>query len=122
MSIDLSSWLNSVTNLPEVWEQIIDEALTNRHGEFTYHYEDTIIRKKEDTGLISYTKPYTIDMTINIDTKYDDMPKDILEKHFEKKSVINTLHEIVPMVCDYIMFGEGSVDEISKQLKELKKT
>ena len=67
--IDLTSWLNNVTNLPFVWENIIEECLTNRYGVFKYNYDGARTKKNED-GEIVYSKPYNIDLTITMDEIY----------------------------------------------------
>ena len=67
--IDLTSWLNNVTNLPFVWESIIEECLTNRYGVFKYNYDGARTKKNED-GEIVYSKPYNIDLTITMDEVY----------------------------------------------------
>ena len=119
MTIDLTEWLNAATNMPDVWRQLIDEALTNRHGDFTYNYHDTITRKKDGEPI--YVKDYTIDLKINIDTKYstDENLDEYEELSQQQKERINKLTQLFQLCQDYFSTGNMDKKAVQKVLNEI---
>lgn len=111
--IDISSWLNSVTNMPEVWQTIISEALTNRHGTFTYHYENTRTKKDNEDKVI-YTKPYTIDLKITIDTLgygKEAEAEELIEKYNHETKQLKTIQAVVKEVSELLQNNDITVME-----------
>lgn len=119
--IDLTNWLNSVTNFPEMWNQLIDEALTNRYGIFTYHYEDS--RNFERDGELIYSKPFQIDLTITIDkTVQDEEAEKAYKISEEKQAKFNKLHEVMTLFNDSVCSDEElNIDELINNLEKIKK-
>lgn len=122
MVIDLSNWLNAATNLPEVWYQIIEEAMTNRNGEFSYQYSDNITREKD--GELLYTKKYDIDLKITIDTQYEidgeDLAKNLAvsEEQYHK---LEKTQEAIELLTDFFMNNDVEMDAIVEKLKVMKR-
>lgn len=120
MAIDLTNWLNTATNLPQVWEQIIKEVLTNRTGEFTYTYNDSITcKKEEDDDEPIYTKDYSIDLKINIDTKYgteEDLNEYLGLSEEQRKKLENT-QEALELLADFFMDNDLDMEAIVGKLK-----
>jgi len=122
MVIDLSNWLNAATNLPEVWYQIIEEAMTNRNGEFAYKYSDNITREKD--GELLYTKKYDIDLKITIDTQYEidgeDLAKNLAlsEEQYHK---LEKTQEAIELLTDFFMNNDVEMDAIVEKLKVMKR-
>ena len=124
MAIDLSTWLNQTTNLPDVWDTIMSEVLTDRYGEFAYHYESSRTKKNDD-GEIIYSKPYTIDLTINIDTVYDDEAEKVYEvsqKQKERFTYLYQICEIINKSYDNDKAIEHNLEELILNLKEYQNT
>ena len=119
--IDLSNWLNAVTNMVEVWQKIISEALTNRYGVFTYKYEDTISKEKD--GELLYVKPYSIDLKISIGKTLCDLDgEEYLELNQlskEQKERMIKLGRLVQAFDEYLFSGHLDIDKIKKELEEL---
>ena len=120
MAIDVTNWLNTATNLPQVWEQLIKEVLTNRTGEFTYTYNDSITCKKEDDDDEPiYTKDYSIDLKINIDTKYgteEDLNEYLGLSEEQRKKLENT-QEALELLADFFMDNDLDMEAIVGKLK-----
>ena len=121
MAIELTNWLNTATNLPQVWEQIIKEVLTNRTGEFTYTYKDSITCKKEedDDDEPIYTKDYSIDLKINIDTKYgtEEDLNEYLGLSEEQRNKLENTQEALELLADFFMDNDLDMEAIVGKLK-----
>lgn len=118
MDVDISNWLNTTTNLPSVWNQIIEESLTNRDGGFTYNYEDIIKREKD--GELVYTKKYNIDLKINIQTDYNT-DEETLNKALmvsqEQLDKMKKTQEALELLADLFMNTPVDIDELIESLK-----
>ncbi|MBQ6220124.1 MAG: hypothetical protein IJH63_10305 [Methanobrevibacter sp.] len=119
--IDLSNWLNAVTNLPSVWQQILSEVLTDRYGVFTYNYTDTLNHTRD--GEIIYSKPYSIDLKISIGRTINDIDgevfTEILELSENQKERMTKIQNLVELFGEYINTGSIDLDKIKKGLDEL---
>ena len=124
--IDLTNWLNSVSNLPEVWEKILNELLDNRYGVFTYNYEDAMVRETSDNSILA--KPYSVKMRISICSACpDDMTPDEYDKYYrtlkelsdEQKNRWNKLTTIFKLFDEYLFNGKIDIEKVKKCLDKL---
>ena len=120
-TIELTSWLNSVTNLPLLWQSIIEEVLTNRYGVFKYNY-DGAKTKKNNEGEIIYSKPYNIDLTIIIDKTYtDDEAIQINERAINQIHKCMLIHAILKVFDKNYMDNSLSLHIAIKEIMNLLK-
>jgi len=119
--IDLTSWLNMASNLPEVWQQIMTQLLDNRYGVFTYNYTDTLNREKD--GKLIYTKPYSIDLKISIGRTLNEIDgkdyKELSKLSHEQQERMDKLRNLFKSFDEYLFSGQIDIEKIKKGLDDL---
>ena len=116
--IDLTSWLNSVSNLPDVWEKIMNELLDNRYGVFTYSYEDAMVRETSDNSILA--KPYSIKMRIRIGSACpDEITPEEYEKYYKELKELSDEQKDRWNKLNNLFNGNIDVEAIKKGLDEL---